>query len=446
MVVQKRSKEENDREYHLEPKESVSNENNEKDSEEKKGHEKKHGLYEQRSSLLSSDSSSTQGYRGLINLGIILIVLSNLRLVILNFNKYGILLQPEKIYISEWYRWPGVIIFLFLNIFILVSFLLEHLAVKKTFEERTIIMFQIINISLLVLIPSSLVWIFRPNPLSGILVMIFMSVYMMKLTSYAHINYNLRQEAKKGVQNGFPNNLTYKNMYYFMIVPATVYQIRYPRVDRVRKGWLLRRIVETAFFTMLIVVIVTQYITPLVNNSIAPLDSSNYIRIIERLLKLSVPNLFVWLLGFYVFFHLFLNIVAELTRFGDREFYKDWWNSTTLGYFWRNWNMPVHNWMVAHIYMPAVHRGYSKTQSSFICFFVSAVFHELIVGAPFRMVKMWAFTGMMAQIPFIYLTERFRGKQIGNIFFWFSIVLGQPFCVLMIYRDWYQQQVLAGVF
>jgi diacylglycerol O-acyltransferase-1 len=35
--------------------------------------------------------------------------------------------------------------------------------------------------------------------------------------------------------------------------------------------------------------------------------------------------LFVWLLGFYSLFHLWLNILAELLKFGDREFYKDWW-------------------------------------------------------------------------------------------------------------------------
>lgn len=33
-------------------------------------------------------------------------------------------------------------------------------------------------------------------------------------------------------------------MYYFMIVPATVYQQEYPRTQRIRKGWLLRRVAE----------------------------------------------------------------------------------------------------------------------------------------------------------------------------------------------------------
>lgn len=37
------------------------------------------------------------------------------------------------------------------------------------------------------------------------------------------------------------------------------------------------------------------------------------------------------------------------------------------------------------------------------------------------------------------ISERFRDGQTGNIIFWFSIVLGQPFLVLMIYRDWYSR-------
>lgn len=45
-------------------------------------------------------------------------------------------------------------------------------------------------------------------------------------------------------------------------------------------------------------------------------------RMAERLLKLSLPNLYLWLLMFYTLFDLWLNIVAELTGFGDREFYK----------------------------------------------------------------------------------------------------------------------------
>jgi len=56
-----------------------------------------------------------------------------------------------------------------------------------------------------------------------------------------------------------------------------------------------------------------------------------------------VPNACIWLLMFYAMFHSWLNFTAELLRFGDRLFYKDWWNAETLDMYWRNWNLPVHN-------------------------------------------------------------------------------------------------------
>lgn len=38
--------------------------------------------------------------------------------------------------------------------------------------------------------------------------------------------------------------------------------------------------------------------------------------------QLALPNLYIWLVMFYSFFHLWLNILSELLRFGDRRFYK----------------------------------------------------------------------------------------------------------------------------
>ena len=57
-------------------------------------------------------------------------------------------------------------------------------------------------------------------------------------------------------------------------------------------------------------------------------------------MKLAMPSLAVWLLGFYAFFHCGMNVLAEVLRFADRGFFLDWWNSTRLDSFWRKWNLP----------------------------------------------------------------------------------------------------------
>lgn len=77
---------------------------------------------------------------------------------------------------------------------------------------------------------------------------------------------------------------------------------------------------------------------------------------------------------------------------------QDWWNATTIGDYWRLWNMPVHKWMLRHVYYPALRRGVPRLPAMMLVFFVSAVFHELLVGWPLHMVKGWAFGGVMAQV------------------------------------------------
>jgi diacylglycerol O-acyltransferase-1 len=286
---------------------------------------------------------------------------------------------------------------------------IEQTALQKSLSEQIVLILQSVNAVAAVLIPSLMILYIQPNPgnldqifviylASGLAVMVLVSILFCKLVSYAQVNTNLRikytqskkrdQEKSKETLN-YPFNLTIPSkysifshlptdMYRFWCLPTLCYQLNYPKSPKVRKLFLLRRIIEASFFSFLIYVIVVQYIVPLVHNSVNSFMTNDIFRIAERLLKLAIPNLYVWLLGFYVVFHLYLNIVAEIFQYGDRLFYKDWWNSTTLGYFWRTWNLPVHNWMALHIYIPAMKRGLTKSQASFLCFFMSAIFHEVM--------------------------------------------------------------------
>ena len=175
-----------------------------------------------------------------------------------------------------------------------------------------------------------------------------------------------------------------------------------------------------------------------------PIDNADLLLITERLLKLTVPVTYTWLIGFYLLFHLSLNFLAEILRFGDRVFYKDWWNATTFEQYWRLWNLPVHYWMVRHLYFPCVRAGFNKQQAAFVCFLFSAVFHEVLVSVPFHMVRIYAFAGMLGQMPLVFITKKFErafGETywwpvVGNVLFWVTFcVVGQPMSVLMYYCE-----------
>lgn len=100
---------------------------------------------------------------------------------------------------------------------------------------------------------------------------------------------------------------------------------------------------------MLIIFLVAQVVSPNLKELTKDLESGKHVFSVEifaeYLLKLAIASTYIWLLVFYSYFHLFFNILAELLKFGDRVFYKDWWNSSNVSAYWRLWNLPVHYWL-----------------------------------------------------------------------------------------------------
>lgn len=103
---------------------------------------------------------------------------------------------------------------------------------------------------------------------------------------------------------------------------------------------------------------------------------------------LQVPFYLFFLCCFYILFHSYLNLVAELTRFADRNFYNDWWNASNTDTYWQKWNQPVHSWGLRHIYTPLRRSGYSRLTSALVVFFISAIAHEYFVSFTFVKLKL----------------------------------------------------------
>lgn len=97
----------------------------------------------------------------------------------------------------------------------------------------------------------------------------------------------------------------------------------------------------------------------------------------------------------YILFESLLNFLAELTYFADRGFYVrilvispavmaltaiqgDWWNSVSWDQFARDWNRPVHNFLLRHVYHSSISfMRVNKYAATLITFFLSAIVHEL---------------------------------------------------------------------
>ncbi|CAL9122257.1 unnamed protein product [Musa acuminata var. zebrina] len=400
-------------------------------------------------SPLSSDAIFRQSHAGLFNLCIVVLIAVNGRLIIENLMKYGLLIRAGFWFSSKSLRdWPLLMCCLTLPLFSLGAFLIEKLAWHKFITEPLAISLHVMCTTTAISYPVYVILRCDSAVLSGFTLMFFACIVWLKLVSFAHTNYDMRTIVKSSDKedasfnfsgHDFEKGVSFKQLVDFMVAPTLCYQQNYPRTMYIRKGWVIRQLVKLVICTGLMGFIIEQYINPIVKNSEHPLKG-NLLSAIERVLKLSVPTLYVWLCMFYCFFHLWLNILAELLCFGDREFYKDWWNAKTVEEYWRMWNMPVHKWMIRHIYLPCVRNGLPKGVAVFISFFVSAVFHELCGSVPCHIFKFWAFIGIMFQIPLViltnYLQNKFKSTMVGNMIFWFFFcILGQPMCVLLYYHD-----------
>ncbi|CAH8870169.1 unnamed protein product [Trichobilharzia szidati] len=237
----------------------------------------------------------------------------------------------------------------------------------------------------------------------------------------------------------YPNNLTLTDIYYFMFAPTLCYELNFPRTLTIRKQFLFKRVFELIFIPQLILCMIQQWILPTLSNSFTPFAESRFSLIVERCLKLAIPNHLIWLMFFYLFFHSLLNVIGEILYFGDRFFYSDWWNAESIPEFWSKWNIPVHRFARRHIYIPLLKMGLSRFHASLVVFFVSAFFHEILVSIPLKMPRFWAFLGMLGQVPYAYIVSRLfsNGGQAGNLAVWLALIIGQPMAILAYFHDYF---------
>jgi len=417
---------------------------------------------ETRSAVLTSDGGLPDcSLVGIMNLSVVVMVAMHFRLLVENLMKYGILLAPWSAAVSLFSSRGGhcVVCFLGLPCFALAILLTEVMASKGHIAVPAASATHGFICTLCLAVPIAVIRQTKGSPSVGALLIFSATILFLKLVSYAHVNTALRirwretesaeasEPNKDGIDDSegqelckYPDNLTVRDLCRFIMFPTLVYQLNYPRTERVRKKWLAKRVLELVVCMSLMFIMTEQFVVPTLNNAVAPIRELHFMKLLERLLKLAVPNVYLWLCMFYALFHLWLNILAEVTCFGDRLFYKEWWNATNLEDYWRLWNLPVHNWLLKHVFFPAINSGIGKSGAVSIVFFVSAAFHELLVSVPCHTFRLWAFFGMMGQLPLIKLTalieRRLKGSQLGNVFFWLSfVIVGQPLCVLLYFAD-----------
>ncbi|GAB1314840.1 Sterol O-acyltransferase 2 (Sterol-ester synthase 2) [Madurella fahalii] len=255
----------------------------------------------------------------------------------------------------------------------------------------------------------------------------------------AQLREDLARELTSPIGNiTYPANLTWSNYLDYICCPTLCYEIEYPRNDRIDWQNLLSKVAATFGCIFLLTVISEEFILPALTDASRRLDpalrtADSPLTALEVLLVLAetiswllFPFMLTFLLVFLVIFEYVLGAFAEITRFADRHFYSDWWNSTDWMEFSREWNVPVYSFLRRHVYSASrPHIG--KANATVITFLISAVGHEIVMACITKKLRGYGFICQMLQLPIVMLqrTRWVRGrKTLNNVCFWCSMILG----------------------
>lgn len=255
----------------------------------------------------------------------------------------------------------------------------------------------------------------------------------------AQLREDLARELTSPIGNiTYPRNLTWSNYVDYLCCPTLCYELEYPRTERIDWQKLFSYVAATFGCIFLLTITSEEFILPVLVDAQARLDpatrsASNPLSASETLLILAetiswllFPFMLTFLLVFLVIFEYVLGFSAEVTRFGDRCFYNDWWNSTDWMEFSREWNVPVYSFLRRHVYS-ASRTHMSRGAATTITFLISAAGHEIVMACITKKLRGYGFVCQMLQLPIVVLqrTPWVRGREtLNNVMFWASMILG----------------------
>ncbi|XP_069823835.1 sterol O-acyltransferase 1 isoform X1 [Dendropsophus ebraccatus] len=228
---------------------------------------------------------------------------------------------------------------------------------------------------------------------------------------------------------------------YFLFAPTLIYRDNYPRNPSIRWGYVATKFAQVLGCLFYAYYVFVRLCIPLFRNiSQEPFS----LRVLVLCIFNSIlPGVLILFLAFFAFLHCWLNAFAEMLRFADRMFYKDWWNSTSFANYYRTWNVVVHDWLYYYAYRDFLwfFGKRLKAAAMLSVFMVSAVVHEYALGICFGFfypVMFILFMGFGMIFNFI-LHDRRKGP-IWNVIMWTSLFLGQGVLLCLYSQEWYAQR------
>lgn len=241
------------------------------------------------------------------------------------------------------------------------------------------------------------------------------------------------------------NSPNFSSYLYFLFAPTLVYKLSYPRTNKIRWNFVISNFTQTFCCFLFAYYLFVRFCFSQFS-TFGKFPKYTLEEFIIACSACTLPGGFMLLLLFYGYLHSWLNAFAEMLRFGDRLFYKDWWNCTSFSTWYRTWNVVVHDWLYTYIYsdIQLITSNYSKALSATIVFWLSAAVHEYVISISLRFVFPIMFINF-ALVGVVLFFVRGTTRQ-WNVTIWIMLFLGNGKMLCLYSMEWYARKNCLPVF
>nr|XP_054103396.1 sterol O-acyltransferase 1 isoform X2 [Callithrix jacchus] len=295
--------------------------------------------------------------RTIYHMFIALLILFILSTLVVDYIDEGRLVLEFSLLSYAFGKFPTVIWtwwIMFLSTFSVPYFLFQCWATGYSRSSHPLIhslfhgfLFMVFQIGVLGFGPTYVVLAYTLPPASRFIVIFEQIRFIMKAHSFVRENVPRVLNSAKEKSSIIP--IPTVNQYlYFLFAPTLIYRDSYPRTPTVRWGYVAMQFAQVFGCFFYVYYIFERLCAPLFRNIKQEPFSARVL--VLCVFNSILPGVLILFLTFFAFLHCWLNAFAEMLRFGDRMFYKDWWNSTSYSNYYRTWNVVVHDWLYYYAY------------------------------------------------------------------------------------------------
>uniref|UniRef100_A0A667WY77 O-acyltransferase n=1 Tax=Myripristis murdjan TaxID=586833 RepID=A0A667WY77_9TELE len=377
--------------------------------------------------------------RTIYHMFIALLILFILSTLVVDFIDEGRLVLDFDLLVYAFGQFPLVVctwICMFLSVLLSQSWSCPKLC--SLLFGSTFLLYQALGLGFL---PTYVVVSNSLPPASCFIIILEQVRLMMKAHSYVRENVPrvlARAKDKTGPSLVVPQVSQYL---YFLFAPTLIYRDSYPRNPVIRWSYVATKLLQVLGSLFYAYYVFVRLCIPQFRS--ISLQLFDLRAMVLCVFNSILPGVLVLFLAFFAFLHCWLNAFAEMLRFADRMFYKDWWNSTSFANYYRTWNVVVHDWLYYYVYRDFLWMSQKRCKAAamFFVFTVSAVVHEYILAICFGFFYPVLFCLFMCfGMMFNFILHDQRKGPIWNIIMWTSLFLGQGVIICLYSQEWYAQR------